>query len=128
MNIKDNFLDIYNNYSKYFSTTKFWIKLKKYGKVMGHELLYYVLLLYYVMVSSETPLLHKAIIAGALGYLILPLDFIPDSIPILGFSDDMAAVMAVFEKVKGSVTPAIERKARKKLDQWFKNEPTQSNV
>lgn len=44
---------------------------------------------------------RSAIIIGALGYFILPLDFIPDAIPVLGFSDDLAALVAAYGYVKG---------------------------
>ena len=119
MRFKGLSLDKIKSYGKYFSPEKFWEKMKKYAKVMGREMVYYILVLYYMMTSSKTPLLNKAIIVGALGYLIFPLDFIPDAIPIVGYTDDFAAIMAVFNKVKDSITPEIEEKAKKKLSEWF---------
>lgn len=119
MNLKDLSLDKIKSYGKYFNPEKFWGKLKKYSKRIGSEAVYYSLLLYYMMVSPKTPLLNKVYIAGALGYLIFPLDFIPDAIPFLGYSDDLAALMTVYKKVKGSITPEIESKARQKLSDWF---------
>lgn len=74
------------------------------------------------MVSKETSWLNKAYIIGALGYLIFPLDFIPDAVPIVGYSDDFAAIMMVFNQVKDSITPVIELKATKKLAEWFGDE------
>ncbi len=43
----------------------------------------------------------KAMIIGALGYLISPLDVIPDAIPIAGLSDDLAVLIFVLHKVLG---------------------------
>lgn len=40
----------------------------------------------------------KAIIIGALGYLISPLDVIPDAIPIAGLGDDVAVLLYVLRK------------------------------
>ena len=117
--IKDFSLDKIKDFGKYFQAEKFWEKLKKYAKVIGRETVYYVLLLYYLMKLPQVSWLNKAYIAGALGYLIFPLDFIPDAIPIVGYSDDFAAIMMVFNQVKNSITPEIEALAKNKLSEWF---------
>ena len=39
----------------------------------------------------------KAIIIGALGYLISPLDAVPDAIPIAGLSDDLGVLLYVIK-------------------------------
>ena len=107
------------DFGKYFLPDKLWDKLKKYAKIIGKETVYYTLVLYYLIESNETSWLTKAYIAGALGYLIFPLDFIPDAVPIVGYSDDFAAIMMVFNQVKDSITPEIELTAREKLSDWF---------
>lgn len=107
-------------YRNDYSSEKLWKKLKEYAKVLGREVVYHILVLYYVMIDSKTPLKYKAIITGALGYLILPTDLIPDAIPGLGFSDDVAAIMAAYKAVKSSISPEIENRARIKLQTWFK--------
>ena len=61
----------------------------------------------------------KLKILGALGYFILPLDFIPDAILGLGFTDDLAALAWALFKMKQYITPEIERKARERLREWF---------
>ena len=119
MNIKDFSLDKIKDFGKYFQTDKFWGKLKKYAKIIGREAVYHALVLYYMMLSKETSWVNKAYIIGALGYLIFPLDFIPDAIPIVGYSDDFAAIMMVYNQLKGSITPEVEKKAREKLTEWF---------
>ena len=108
------------NYQDNYSPSKLWEKLKTYAKSLGKETVYRVLQLYYVMVDKNTPMKYKAIIAGALGYLILPLDAIPDAIPVVGFSDDEAAIMAAYQAVKDCITPEIDQRARTKLSAWFK--------
>ncbi len=74
------------------------------------------------MQSDSVSLKDKAIIIGALGYLISPLDIIPDAIPIAGLGDDLAVLMYVLKKVWGDVPDAVREKARAKLSKWFDND------
>ena len=53
-------------------------------------------------------------IIGALGYLILPTDLIPDLLPAVGYADDLSALIAVFNRVKINITDEIKEKARQK--------------
>ena len=61
----------------------------------------------------------KLKVLGALGYFILPLDFIPDFILGLGFTDDLAALAWALFTLRKYITPEIERKARERLREWF---------
>ena len=109
-------------YAGSYSGEKFWNKLVTVAKNLGRKATRYALLLYYTLQSDEVSLENKAIIVGALGYLILPIDLIPDLVPVLGLTDDVAALTLAYEKVKASITPEIERKASAKLAQWFGEE------
>lgn len=102
-----------------YSEPKLWAKLSRTAGRLGRELVYQTLVLYYVLKSPDVPLRHKSVIVGALGYLILPLDMIPDAIPLLGFTDDAGAIAMALDAVRSSVTPAIEAQARRKTDEWF---------
>ena len=112
-------LSILKNYQKFYSNNKFWEKLKNYAKSLGKEAVYHILIIYYLMIDANTPWNYKILIASALGYLILPLDAIPDTIPVVGFTDDIAAIAAVYKVVKECATPQIEEKALRKLSDWF---------
>ena len=46
----------------------------------------------------------KAIIYGALGYFITPIDIVPDILPLIGLSDDIAVLAWAFSRVKRNVT------------------------
>src|SRR4051794_34959516 len=72
-------------HSKHYSEDGLWNKIKKYSKKAGSSVVYAVLLLYYVLQKKEVPLKTKAIIIGALGYFILPLDLIPDVAAGVGY-------------------------------------------
>lgn len=106
-------------YKDNYSPNRFWSKLKRSAGKIGKETVFYILVLYYVMMDKKTPLKYKAIIAGALGYLILPLDVVPDAIPFIGFSDDAAAIVAAYKAIVNCITPEIETKARNKLNTLF---------
>ncbi len=45
--------------------------------------------------NPATPTHMKALIIGAIGYIILPLDLIPDLTPVIGYSDDLASAAGV---------------------------------
>ena len=62
---------------------------------------------------------NKAMIIGALGYMISPLDVIPDAIPIAGLTDDLAVLLFVLKKVWTDVDPDIQQKAKERLSKWF---------
>ena len=108
-----------DDYAKYFYDTKLWKKLKKVAKKAGRKAVYYVLVLYYVSRDPSVPRSMKLKVLGALGYFILPLDFIPDVILGLGFTDDLAALAWALFTMRKYITPEIERKARERLREWF---------
>ena len=106
-------------YQGEYSETKLWNKLRKFAGKLGKDVVYQILVLYYVMKSPDVPLKTKSIVIGALGYLILPIDLIPDVIPVLGFTDDAAAIAMAYKAVKDSITPDIEKQAHGKISEWF---------
>ena len=108
-----------DEYAQYFSDSKLWKKLKKVARKAGRKAVYYVLVLYYVSRDPAVPRSLKLKVLGALGYFILPLDFIPDIILGLGFTDDLAALAWALFTLKKYITPEIERKARERLGEWF---------
>lgn len=94
-------------------------KLKKFAKKAGISTIYKALLLYYVLQSEDLSAKEKGLIIGALGYLILPVDLIPDFIPVAGFTDDLAALAYAIHAVRSYVSPEIEAQAKAKLKDWF---------
>lgn len=56
---------------------------------------------------------------GALGYLVAPLDFLPDMMPVLGYSDDLVAVTFALIKVQGYIDDDVNTKARNLLSKIF---------
>ena len=69
---KANKEEVVSNYEKNFSEDKFSKKIKEYAKAAGIKLIYSALLLYYSL--PKLSYFDKAIVLGALGYFISPLD------------------------------------------------------
>lgn len=106
-------------YKDKFSREKFVEKISRIAKRAGAKLVYAALLLYYTLENDKVSFKDKAIIIGALGYLISPLDVIPDAIPIAGLGDDLAVLVYVLHKVWGEVSEEVKQKAKNKLNTWF---------
>ena len=107
------------NYGGKFSKRDFAEKIGRIAKRAGAKLVYAALILYYTLQSDKVSKKDKAIIIGALGYMISPLDAIPDAIPIAGLTDDLAVLLYVLKKVWSDVDPEIQAKAKKRLSKWF---------
>lgn len=108
-----------DDYVQFFNDSKLWKKLKKVAQKAGRKAVYYVLVLYYVSRDPSVPRSLKLKVLGALGYFILPLDFIPDVIVALGFTDDLAALAWALFTMRKYITPEIQTKARERLREWF---------
>ena len=55
--------------------------------------------------DSSAPLIPRLIVAGAAAYLALPLDLIPDFIPVIGHADDFLVVTLLIAVITRSVPP-----------------------
>ena len=106
-------------YKDNYSNEGFTDKSSRIAKRSGAKLVYAALILYYTLQSDKVSVKDKAIIIGALGYLISPLDVVPDAIPIAGLGDDLAVLIYVVHKVWAEVSDDVKQKAHAKLAQWF---------
>ena len=107
------------SYANKFSQSEFVEKISRIAKRAGAKLVYAALILYYTLQSDKVSAKDKAIIIGALGYMISPLDVVPDAIPIVGLSDDLAVLLFVLKKVWTGVDPDIVEQAKSRLSKWF---------
>ena len=106
-------------YKKDYSEESLFAKLLKYAKVIGVNLVYKALQLYFVLQKPELSAADKAIVFAALGYLISPLDFLPDPTPGVGYTDDALAVALAFAKVFMYIDDGVRTLAKRKLDDIF---------
>lgn len=109
-----------SKYEKQYDESKFWKKVAGTAKKVGIKAIYCALVLYYSLQSPKISTKDKRIIWGALGYFILPLDLIPDFLPV-GYTDDMAALMLALYKVARNITPEVKKMAEDKVATWFKD-------
>ncbi|MFZ5428809.1 MAG: YkvA family protein [Bacteroidota bacterium] len=108
-----------NPYKKYFSEKSLWQKTGEFAQSAGQQVIYAVLLLYYMFNDPEITLKKKVTIAAALGYFIFPADAIPDFTPLIGYTDDLGVLLFALTQIYTSLTPEIRGKARQKMKEWF---------
>lgn len=113
------------NYANKFSQSGFVEKIARIAKRAGAKLVYAALILFYTLQSDKISIKEKALILGALGYLISPIDVVPDAIPIAGLSDDLAVLIYVLKVVWTDIDPEVTARAKAKLNQWFDDDEIQ---
>ena len=109
----------YKKYEEYFNEDSFWTKTKTFAKKAGARVVYTSLKLYYALRNDKTPAWAKSVIVGALGYFILPIDLVPDLLPVAGFTDDLGVLLAAIGTVAIHITPTVKNQAREKMREWF---------
>ena len=57
----------------------------------------------------------KTTLIGALAYFVLPVDVIPDVLPVLGFTDDAAVLATTIKLVASHIRPEHRIAARNRL-------------
>ncbi len=108
-----------DEYSKEYSEEGFWAKLGRYAKIAGREVVERALCLFYAAQRPETPAWAKTIVYSALGYFILPIDAIPDITPVVGYADDLGALVVAIATVSAYINPEVKERARHKMSDWF---------
>ena len=71
---------------------------------------------YYCAFDRATPLRAKGVLLGALAYFVLPFDAIPDFLVGIGFTDDMAVLLAAISMIRTHLKPEHYDRARETLE------------
>ena len=108
-----------DQYTQAYSDGSFWDKVKGYAKVAGETVLEPALKLYYSASDPDTPAWAKAVIYGALGYFISPIDAIPDITPLIGYTDDLGVLAAAVATTAAHIKDEHAHRAKETLKQWF---------
>jgi uncharacterized membrane protein YkvA (DUF1232 family) len=92
---------------------RFWTKFKRVAAKLpfAEDLLS----AYYCAFDRKTPRHVQAALLGAIAYFILPFDFIPDMLPVLGFTDDAAVLATAIRLVAAHISMEHREAARAAL-------------
>ncbi|HZR74823.1 YkvA family protein [Bradyrhizobium sp.] len=77
---------------------------------------------YYCAFDLNTPRHVQAALLGAIAYFILPFDFIPDMLPVIGFTDDAAVLATAIRLVAAHITLEHREAARARLQRMAEPE------
>lgn len=98
-------------------------KIRSTMQAVRRSIIYPVLLLQVVLRKDTTPLAHKVLIVSALAYFFLRNDLISDFHPVVGYIDDIAALLGAISTVARNVTPTVEAEAKADYDAYFDESP-----
>ena len=96
---------------RWYSAPRLWRALTEAALTAGRKTLITALTLFYCLQDRDTPAWAKGVIVGALGYLVLPADLIPDIIPGIGYGDDWGALVAALGTVAAYIKDEHKSKA-----------------
>ncbi len=102
-----------------FSDDGFWSKVVKYAKKAGSEVIEKALWLYFAAQRDDTPIWAKTTIYAALAYFVLPIDAIPDALPVVGYSDDLGVLVGALAAVSMYIDENVKTQAQDKMTEWF---------
>jgi len=91
----------------------FWSKVKRFAERLpfAEDLV----AAYYCAFDRQTPVQVKVTLLAALAYFVLPFDFVPDFLPMIGFADDAAVLATAIRMVATHITPDHREAARRAL-------------
>ncbi len=97
-----------------------WESICKWSRKAGRAASRPILILWYVMRSSDTPKKDKLAILASLAYLVLPIDLLDAKrLPIIGWIDEAVSIAVMIQKMSKHITPDIEVRVNIQLDKWF---------
>lgn len=116
---KEEFEQQIEGKEQHYTDEKFTNKLTASGSNLGQKAVYAALLLFEALKSSKLPTKTRLTILGALGYLILPADAVPDFLPAVGLVDDAAIIVTALVTVYNMIDDDMRRAARDRMKSWF---------
>ena len=106
--------------ARWYSGPALWHTLGRVAVAAGQKTLTTALVLFYCLKDRDTPAWARGVIVGVLGYLILPLDMVPDIIPGAGYSDDWGAIVVALATVAAYIKDEHKARARVQVERLLK--------
>ncbi len=116
---EDYRLDAVSGKEKHFSPNKFINKVKGSGLKLGFKALHGAATLFSAIKSPDMPKKNKLLIAGVLGYFILPTDLIADFLPAVGLADDAFLIIQAISTIYSSITDEMKEEGHLQLKKIF---------
>jgi uncharacterized membrane protein YkvA (DUF1232 family) len=91
----------------------FWSKAKRVAAQI--PFIEDLLTAYYCAFDQDTPREAQIALIGALAYFVLPFDFIPDMVPVFGYTDDAALLAAAIRLVAKHIRPQHREAAQRAI-------------
>lgn len=107
--------EVAEEYAETYDEQGFWRKCRRFARSIGRAGLEKAFTLYYATEHKDCTLAHKTAIYGALGYLLTPIDAIPDLTPFLGYSDDISLISAALIAVASCIDDGVKAQARNRV-------------
>lgn len=98
----------------------FWRKLRQFAAKL--PFVEDLLAAYYCAFDRDTPIQVKMALMGALAYFVLPFDFVPDFLLLVGFADDAAVLATAIRLVAVHIKPEHREAAARALHEGTFNE------
>ncbi|MBC7432172.1 MAG: DUF1232 domain-containing protein [Rubritepida sp.] len=89
----------------------FFGTLRANARRLGGPAAHQLLKLWFAGTGPGAPRRVKAVFYGALAYFVMPLDAVPDIIPVIGWGDDMAVVAAALAYASTHITDEARARA-----------------
>lgn len=99
-----------------YSAPAFLHTLGRVSRFASEKVLTSALVLYHCLRDKDTPVWAKGVITGALGYLILPTDLVPDLLPGAGYGDDWGAIVAALATVGAYIKEEHKQRAAAQVE------------
>ena len=97
-----------------------WEKIVTFSKRVGRVTTGQVLKFYYVLAEGDLSTFEKALVYAGIIYIVVPSDLLPRRVlGWLGMLDDAGVAVWLYNKVGSKITPEIEQKVARTLDEWF---------
>jgi len=93
--------------------------LRRFAGASARQLYYHVYLAWLLLRDPSVPVPVKTVLASALAYVGVPLDAVPDILPVAGFGDDLAVLVGALVVAALHIRPEMRAQAKAAVDAVF---------